>query len=382
VSGALEGLTVLDLSSHLSGPYCAMLLADHGADVIKIERPGRGDEARAMPPFIAGEGAPFMTWNRNKRSVTLDLKSEAGAEALRKLARQADILVENFRPGTLDRLGLGWPELSALNPRLIYGAISGFGQTGPWRDRGGFDLVTQGMSGLMSVCGPADGPPHRLPIALSDIAAGMHLAVGILAAVEARHRTGLGQMVEASLLDSAISFGVYEAAHVFATAERPPRIGQAHRGSSPYQVFETADGWITVGAAQQNFWEALCRLLDAPDLRDDPRFRTNRDRVAHNDLLVGLLGQRFRQHGSDHWLDALEEAGIPAGPVLDFAEALSHPQTIAREMVVEVQHAIAGPTRTLGVPAKLSATPGTVRTAAPALGEHTREVLDALAETS
>ncbi len=382
MSGALEGLTVLDLSSHLSGPYCAMLLADHGADVIKIERPGRGDEARAMPPFIAGEGAPFMTWNRNKRSVTLDLKSEAGAEALRKLARQADILVENFRPGTLDRLGLGWPELSALNPRLIYGAISGFGQTGPWRDRGGFDLVTQGMSGLMSVCGPADGPPHRLPIALSDIAAGMHLAVGILAAVEARHRTGLGQMVEASLLDSAISFGVYEAAHVFATAERPPRIGQAHRGSSPYQVFETADGWITVGAAQQNFWEALCRLLDAPDLRDDPRFRTNRDRVAHNDLLVGLLGQRFRQHGSDHWLDALEEAGIPAGPVLDFAEALSHPQTIAREMVVEVQHAIAGPTRTLGVPAKLSATPGTVRTAAPALGEHTREVLDALAETS
>ena len=382
MSGALEGLTVLDLSSHLSGPYCAMLLADHGADVIKIERPGRGDEARAMPPFIAGEGAPFMTWNRNKRSVTLDLKSEAGAEALRKLARQADILVENFRPGTLDRLGLGWPELSALNPRLIYGAISGFGQTGAWRDRGGFDLVTQGMSGLMSVCGPADGPPHRLPIALSDIAAGMHLAVGILAAVEARHRTGLGQMVEASLLDSAISFGVYEAAHVFATAERPPRIGQAHRGSSPYQVFETADGWITVGAAQQNFWEALCRILDAPDLREDPRFRTNRDRVAHNDLLVGLLGQRFRQHGSDHWLDALEEAGIPAGPVLDFAEALSHPQTIAREMVVEVQHAIAGPTRTLGVPAKLSATPGTVRRAAPALGEHTREVLDALAETS
>jgi crotonobetainyl-CoA:carnitine CoA-transferase CaiB-like acyl-CoA transferase len=382
VSGALEGLTVLDLSSHLSGPYCAMLLADHGADVIKIERPGRGDEARAMPPFIAGEGAPFMTWNRNKRSVTLDLKSEAGSDALRKLARRADILIENFRPGTLDRLGLGWSELSTLNPRLIYGAISGFGQTGPWRDRGGFDLVTQGMSGLMSVCGPADGPPHRLPIALSDIAAGMHLAVGILAAVEARHRTGLGQMVEASLLDSAISFGVYEAAHVFATGERPPRIGQAHRGSSPYQVFETADGWITVGAAQQNFWEALCRILDAPDLRDDPRFRTNRDRVAHNDLLVAMLGTRFRQHGSEHWLDALGEAGIPAGPVLDFAEALSHPQPVAREMVVEVQHAKAGPTRTLGIPAKLSATPGSIRRAAPALGEHTGEVLDALAEAS
>lgn len=373
---------VLDLSSHLSGPYCAMLLADHGADVIKIERPGRGDEARAMPPFIEGEGAPFMTWNRNKRSVVLDLKSGEGADTLRKLVRQADILIENFRPGTLDRLGLGPSALSALNPRLIYGAISGFGQTGPWRDRGGFDLVTQGMSGLMSVCGPADGPPHRLPIALSDIAAGMHLAVGILAAVEARHRTGLGQVVETSLLDSAISFGVYEAAHVFATGERPPRIGQAHRGSSPYQIFETADGWITVGVAQQNFWEALCRTLDAPDLRDDPRFRTNHDRVAHNGALVALLGERFRRNGSAHWLDAFEAAGIPAGPVLDFAEALAHPQPVAREMVVSVEHRTAGPTRTLGIPAKLSATPGTVRRAAPALGEHTREVLDALAEAS
>ena len=379
MAGALEGLRVLDLSSHLSGPYCAMLLADHGADVIKIERPGRGDEARAMPPFVAGESAPFMVWNRNKRSVALDLKSEDGRLALQELVRTADILIENFRPGTLDRLGLGWSELSAINPRLIYGAISGFGQTGPWRDRGGFDLVTQGMSGLMSVCGPADGPPHRLPIALSDIAAGMHLAVGILAAVEARHRTGQGQQVEASLLDSAISFGVYEAAHVFATGERPPRIGQSHRGSSPYQVFQTADGWITVGGAQQNFWEALCRILEAPELPADPRFATNRDRVGNNAVLVALLQERFRQRPSQHWLDAFDQVGVPAGPVLDFAEALSHPQVVAREMVVEAEHTKAGRTHTLGVPAKLSMTPGSIRVAAPALGEHTREVLESIA---
>ncbi|WP_423278259.1 CaiB/BaiF CoA transferase family protein [Enterovirga sp. CN4-39] len=379
MAGALEGLRVLDLSSHLSGPYCAMLLADHGADVIKIERPGRGDEARAMPPFVAGESAPFMVWNRNKRSVALDLKSEDGRRALQELVRTADILIENFRPGTLDRLGLGWSELSALNPRLIYGAISGFGQTGPWRDRGGFDLVTQGMSGLMSVCGPANGPPHRLPIALSDIAAGMHLAVGILAAVEARHRTGQGQQVEASLLDSAISFGVYEAAHVFATGERPPRIGQSHRGSSPYQVFQAADGWITVGGAQQNFWEALCRILEAPELPADPRFATNRDRVANNAVLVALLQERFRQRPSEHWLDAFDRVGLPAGPVLDFAEALSHPQVVAREMVVEAEHTKAGRTHTLGVPAKLSMTPGSIRNAAPALGEHTREVLESIA---
>ena len=259
-ASALQRLTVVDLSSHLSGPYCAMLLADHGADVIKIERPDGGDDARRMPPFVGGESAPFMIWNRNKRSVVIDLKTEAGKAQLLQLIDGADVLIENFRPGTLDRLGLGWPTLSARNPRLIYAAISGFGQTGPYRERGGFDLITQGMSGLMSVTGPKDGPPHRMPIAISDVAAGMHLAVGVLAALEARHHTGRGQLVETSLLESAMSYGVYEAAHVAATGERPPRLGQAHRGSSPYQVFPTADGWITVGAAQTNFWTRLCDL--------------------------------------------------------------------------------------------------------------------------
>jgi crotonobetainyl-CoA:carnitine CoA-transferase CaiB-like acyl-CoA transferase len=377
-ASALQRLTVVDLSSHLSGPYCAMLLADHGADVIKVERPDGGDDARGMPPFVGGESAPFMIWNRNKRSVVIDLKSEEGKAQLLALVDQADVLIENFRPGTLDRLGLGWSVLSARNPRLIYAAISGFGQTGPYRERGGFDLITQGMSGLMSVTGPKDGPPHRMPIAISDVAAGMHLAVGVLAALEARHHTGRGQLVETSLLESAMSYGVYEAAHVAATGERPPRLGQAHRGSSPYQVFPTADGWITVGAAQSNFWTRLCGMLGAPELEADPRFATNADRVRNNEALVALLEARFREKPSAHWLEALQKLGIPSGPVLEFEEAMADPHIVARGMVVETEHPAAGTIRTLGIPVKMSDTPGTLRRPAPRLGEHTAEVLGSL----
>jgi crotonobetainyl-CoA:carnitine CoA-transferase CaiB-like acyl-CoA transferase len=375
MTGALDRIRVIDLSSHLSGPYCAMLLGDHGADVIKVERPDGGDDARSMPPFIGGESAPFLIWNRNKRSITLDLKSEDGKAALIKLINTADILIENFRPGTLERLGFSFAQLSERNPRLIYAAISGFGQTGPYRDNGGFDLITQGMSGLMSACGPKDGPPHRMPIAISDIAAGMHLAVGILAALEERHRTGRGQIVETSLLESALSFGVYEAAHVAATGERPPRLGQAHRGSSPYQLFETQDGSITVGASQPNFWLRLCEILELSDLVQDARFTTNADRVKNNDALVQILQAEFNKQPSAHWLNALKNAGIPAGPVLSFDEAMADPQIVARDMVVETEHPSAGKFRTLGVAAKLSRTPGALRRPAPRLGEHTDEVL-------
>src|SRR5499426_484115 len=368
MAGALERLRVVDLSSHLSGPYCAMLLADHGADVIKVERPGGGDDARRMPPFVGGESAPFMIWNRNKRSIVLDLKAEADKAQLLALIDSADVLIENFRPGTLERLGLGWPALSARNPRLIYAAISGFGQTGPYRDRGGFDLVAQGMSGLMSVCGPKDGPPHRLPIAISDVGAGMHLAIGILLAWQARHHTGKGQMVETSLLEAAMSFGVYEAAHVAATGTTPPRLGQAHRGSSPYQVFPTADGWITVGAAQDNFWRRLCDTLGVPELPQDARFASNGDRVRNNDALVALLEPHFRAKPSQHWLAALAGVGIPCGPVLNFEQAMADPQVVARAMAVETEHAAAGRSKTLGIPVKLSATPGALSRPAPRLG--------------
>lgn len=370
--GALDGLHVLDLTSNLSGPYCCMMLADHGADVIKIEPPS-GDAARHMPPFVNGESAPFMIWNRNKRSVTMDLKAKR--EAFLTLADSADIVVENYRPGVLDRLGIGWEVLHRRNPRLILGSISGFGQTGPYASRGGYDLISQAMSGLMSINGAEDGPPFRLPIAISDVAAGMFLAFGVLAAVEARHRTGRGQRVETSLLEAATSFCVYEAAHYFATGTRPPRIGQQHRGSSPYQVFATADRWITIGASQQAFFEKLCAILDLPNLPADPRFASVAERVRHNRALVALLQAPLREQPAEHWLTALEAAGIPAGPVLHFDEVFTDPHFLARGMVAETTHPETGPFRTLGVPVKLSETPGSVRRAAPRLGEHTSEVL-------
>ncbi len=369
--GSLDGLRVLDLTSNLSGPYCCMMLADHGADVVKIEPPA-GDAARHMPPFVNGESAPFMVWNRNKRSVVMNLKAER--DAFLDLADGADIVVENYRPGVLDRLGIGWEVLHARNPRLILGSISGFGQTGPYASRGGYDLISQAMSGLMSINGPEDGPPFRLPIAISDVAAGMFLAFGVLAAVEARHRTGRGQRVETSLLEAATSFCVYEAAHYFAMGTRPPRIGQQHRGSSPYQVFATADRWITIGASQQAFFEKLCMILDLPEVPADPRFGSVAERVRHNRDLVALLQTKLREHPAEHWLAALEAAGIPAGPVLHFDEVFTDPHFLAREMVAETVHPETGPFRTLGVPVKLSETPGAVRRAAPRLGEHTAEV--------
>ncbi|MFO1027722.1 MAG: CoA transferase [Acetobacteraceae bacterium] len=374
MAGALEHLLVLDLTSHLSGPYCAMMLADHGADVIKVEPPS-GDSARKMPPFVNGESAPFMTWNRNKRSVVLDLKQPADKDALLALIERADVLIENYRPGVLDRLGFGWDVLHARNPRLILASISGFGQTGPYASRGGFDLITQAMSGLMSTNGPADGPPFRLPIAISDVTAGMFLAFGVMTAIEARHRTGIGQRVETSLLEAATSLAVYESAHYFATGTRPARIGQQHRGSSPYQCFETADGYITLGASQQHFFEGLCNLVGLPELLSDPRFKSNADRVANNDALVTLLADKLRRLPSGHWLSELEKLGIPAGPVLHYDEVYNDPQILARAMVVETTHPVTGPFKTMGVPVKLSATPGAVRAPAPRLGEHTAEVL-------
>jgi crotonobetainyl-CoA:carnitine CoA-transferase CaiB-like acyl-CoA transferase len=382
---ALTDLTVLDFTQHLSGPYCAMLLADQGADVIKIEQPGQGDAARDMPPFLGksrnksgGEGAPFMLWNRNKRGVVLDLKTKQGLADARALVRDADVLIENYRPGVAARLGLGYPALARLNKGLIYCSISGFGQTGPYRDRGGFDLMTQAMSGLMATCGDVDGPPHRLPIAISDVAAGMFGAIGVLSALHARRRTGRGQHVDVSLLDSAVALQVYEAAYFFATRQRPPRLGQAHRGSSPYQVFQTRDGWITIGGGTQLFYERLCVLLDAKDLIGDPRFRTNADRVRNNDALVVLLTAPLRRKTTAQWMAALGKVGIPAGPVMTHDRVFADPQVLARDMVATVDHPIAGRTRTLGIPIKLSATPGRVRRAAPTLGQHTAAVLRAV----
>ncbi len=376
--GALSHLKVVDLTSNLSGPYCAMLLADQGADVIKVERKGDGDVLRKTPPFVNGESAPFMLWNRNKRSIELDLKDPGDLEVCKKLALEADVFIENYRPGVADRLGLGYDVLGKLNPRLVYCSVSGFGQTGPYGPRGGFDLIAQAMSGLMSICGDEDGPPHRLPIPISDTSGGMFAAVGVLTALASREQTGKGQQVDVSLFESAISKCVYEAAYYFATDERPPKLGQQHRGSSPYQVFKTKDGWMVLGASQQNLWVKACQVLDCMPLTDDPRFLTKADRVANNKALVVLLQERFSTGTSQEWFEKLDAVGVPAGPVQYHDEVFHDPHVMAREMVVEVDHPAAGRHRTLGTPIKLSDTPGSIRRPAPMLGEHTEEILTEL----
>jgi len=373
--GALDGIRVLDLTSHLSGPYAAMILGDQGADVIKIENPTGGDHARGMPPFINGESAPFMIWNRNKRSITLDLKSPEGMGHLMELVASADVLIENFRPGVAARLGIDFETLHKSFPALVYCSISGFGQDGPYSERGGFDLIMQGMTGLMAVCGPPDGPPHRVPPAISDVTAGMNGAIGILCALNARHATGEGQHIDISLFESCLSLGVYEIAEFFASDKRPERLGQQHRASAPYQVFKTGDGWITFGASGQHHWAALCTIIGAEELRDDPRFVENKDRVANNSELVKLIQGRLESEPSDHWLPQLDAAGIPAGPVLEYDEVLTNAHTLSRNMVVEVDHATAGRRRNINSPVKLRGTRGGISRAAPTLGQHNDEIL-------
>ncbi|MCG7400350.1 CaiB/BaiF CoA transferase family protein [Caballeronia zhejiangensis] len=375
--GALEGIRVIELSHQLAGPFCSMNLADHGADVIKVE-PLWGEDMRHIPPFIEGESAPYMMWNRNKRSIALDLKNAADHATLLDLIASADVLLESFRPGVMARLGLDWKTLETQFPRLIYGSVSGFGQTGPLADRGGFDLIAQAMSGLMAVTGARDGPPHRLPIPLCDLAAGLYLTIGVLSALEARHRTGKGQYVETSLFDAATALQMYEAVHYFTTGENPPRMGQAHRGISPYQVFPTADGYVTIGAGQQRFFECLCELADAAALVTDPRFSTPEDRVRHNDALVEALSITTQTRTTQWWTDELDRVGIPCGPVLNHEQLFNHPQIVHREMVARVSHPKAGTVRTLGIPLKLSDTPGSIRSSAPLLDEHSEEIREEL----
>ena len=357
------------------GPYCAMLLGDLGADVVKVERPGGGDDARAMAPHVAGESAAFMTFNRNKRSITVDLKTSDGVAIVRQLAAGADVLLENWRPGTAERLGLGYPAISSENPRIIYCSISGFGQTGPYAARGGFDRIAQGMSGLMSITGEEDGPPLPVPIPISDIGTGMFAVIGILAALAARARTGRGQTVDASLLETPIAWSVYEVSSYFATGEPPKRLGHGHRTSAPYQAFRTADGWVNLGGGSPTFWPKICQILGVPELLDDPRFATSGLRVKHRKALETLLEEKFRAAPTAVWLERLDAAGIPVGPIWTYDQVFADPHVIDREMVVEVKHPRAGATRVLGIPLKLGETPGSIRRPAPVLGEHTDEIL-------
>jgi len=376
--GALAGLSVLDLTSQLSGPYCSMILADLGADVVKVERPGQGDESRAMGPHVAGESAPFMTFNRNKRSITIDLKTADGGAIARRLATRADVVLENWRPGTAARLGLGWDDVHALNARAIYCSISGFGQTGPYAQRGGFDRIAQGMSGMMSINGTEEGPPLPVPIPVSDIGTGMFAAIGILAALRVREQTAVGQRVDTSLLETPIAWAVYEASSFFATNEVPRRLGPGHRTAAPYQAFRTADGWINLGGGSPTFWPIICRVLGVPALVEDTRFATPPLRVKNRAALAELLQARFTTAGTAAWLERLEAAGVPAGPILDYGQVFADPHVRHREMAVEVEHPRAGRSRVLGIPVKLSSTPGSIRRPAPTLGQHTDEVLKEL----
>src|SRR6202048_532313 len=376
-AGPLPGLKVIDLSHVMAGPTCAMLLADMGADVIKVEKIPGGDDARRMtPPTIAGESAAFLMMNRNKRGIALDLKTEAGHTVLSRLLQDADVLIENYRRGAMERMGFGYQALRASSPRLIYCSISGFGRTGPYADRGGFDLVAQGMSGLMSITGEGPGcPPVKLGAPVTDITAGILSCVGILAALHSRASSGQGQLVDTSLFEAGIIHTYWQSAIAFATGQAPGPMGTGHPLNAPYQAFPAADGWTTVGAANQVNWLRLLEALEAPELGYDPRFANNTERMRNLPALNAALTPLFKHRSSAEWLRRLEEAGVPAGPVLDVNQMHADPQALARKMIVKTTHPTAGEVTAIGLPIKFSETPGGVRRAAPVFGQHTREVL-------
>ncbi|HYA37505.1 MAG TPA: CoA transferase [Candidatus Methylomirabilis sp.] len=375
--GALAGVKVIELAHIMAGPVCGLMLADMGADVIKVEKVPDGDDTRRMvPPTVDGESAAFMILNRNKRGVSINLKSAAGKAVLEKMLTTADVLIENYRPGTMERLGLGYETLRQKNPALVYCQVTGFGRTGPYANRAGFDLIAQGLSGIMSVTGEGAGrPPVKAGPPITDISAGILAAMGVLAAYVHRLKTGEGQLVDTSLLEAGVTTTYWQSAICLATGQSPGAIGSAHPLSAPYQAIQTRDGWINIGAANQANWKRLVEVIEQPALADDPRFVDNAGRMKNLSTLIEILTARFRTRTTSDWLTRLEAAGVPAGPVLSIAEMLTDPQVLARRMVVEVEHRRLGKMKTLGPPVKFSATPGEVKYGAPRLGEHTREIL-------
>lgn len=375
-SAALADLLVVDLSRVLAGPYCTMMLADLGAQVLKIEVPGRGDDTRQWgPPFAGGEAAYYLSVNRGKKSVTLNLKSEAGREIVRELARRADVLVENFRVGTMEEWGLGYQDLQAINPGLIYCAITGYGQDGPYRDRPGYDFIIQAQGGIMSITGPVEGPPMKVGVAIVDITAGLYAIVAILAALHERQRSGQGQFIDIALLDSQVAWLANVGSNYLISGERPRRYGNAHANIVPYEPFPTRDGWIAIAVGNDRQWQQLCALAGWDDLASDPRFTTNPLRVENREILVPILQERFRQETSRVWEEKLLAAGIPCAPIQTIDQVFADPQVLARGMLVELPHPTAGTVRLAGSPLKLSRTPVQLTEPPPLLGQHTDEVL-------
>lgn len=373
---ALEGMRVLDCSQILAGPFCSMLLADMGADVIKIEKPNGGDDTRRMgPPFIDTESAAFLAMNRNKRSIVLNFKEQSGVEAMKTLVKDADIVIENYRTGTMDRLGLGYEDLRKINPGIIYCSISGFGRTGPYANRGGFDLVAQGMSGLMSITGVPNSPPVKVGVPIADMNAGMFATYGILTAYINKLRTKKGQYLEISLLEAAIAYTVWESAGYFATGDIAEPLGSSHRNSAPYQALKTKDGHINIGAPNQSNWERFANAIERSDLIAKDEFKDNANRLVNRELLEVELELTLTTKGSAEWLEVLEKSGVPAGPILNVSEVWNDPQVQARNMEVTLDHPAAGKITNIGLAAKLYSTPGRITKPAPLLGQHTREVL-------
>lgn len=374
---ALESLRVLDVTQVLAGPFCTQLLGDMGADVLKVEPPGRGDQSRKAMGYF-GKGADtvqFLAVNRNKKSLTLNLKTPEGQEIFHRLVQDADVVVENYRPGVTKKLRIDYPTLREVNPRIIYASISGFGQTGPYAARGGHDLIAQGMSGVMSVTGEPGRRPAKAGLSIADLSAGLFCAFGILSAYVARERTGCGQWVDTSIFESPLALSVFEAAELWATGDVPRPLGSGNRTSAPNQALATSDGHLTLCATNQRLWTRLCGVLDREDLAADERFRTNLDRMDNQLALAEELEITLQTRSTREWVRLLTEAGVPAGPIHNYQEALDDPQTRDREMVVEMEHPAEGTIRGLGIPVKLSDTPGAVRRAAPLLGEHTAATL-------
>jgi crotonobetainyl-CoA:carnitine CoA-transferase CaiB-like acyl-CoA transferase len=373
----LTGIKILDLSQTAAGPLCSMMLADMGADVIKVEIPGRGDGLRHWgPPFLGGEGVYFLGLNRNKKSMTLNLKSQQGKDIFYKILLDADVLIENFRPGTMERLGLTYEEIIKKNPRIVYCRISGYGQNGPYYKRGGYDLIAQGESGIMLVTGEEERPPSKVGIAVVDFGTGMNAAYGVLAALFAREKIGTGQIVDVALFDTAIYWMTFQQIGAYLASKKPAkRLGTAHPVAAPYEAYKTKDIYITIGCSADRNWKKLCDILGKNELINDPRFLTNPKRVENRKSLTAILSQIFSTKKGDEWLRELREVGIPCGPINTLNKVVSDPQLLHREMLVEMNHPTAGTIKVPGIPVKLSQTPGEIKIPPPKLGQHTKEIL-------
>ena len=379
----LDGIKVLDLTRVLAGPFCTMILADMGAEVVKIERPAKGDDTRAFgPPFQEGESAYFLSINRNKKSITLDLKTEKGIGVIRRMLKHSDVLVENFRPGSLKRMGLDYHTVKKLNPRVVYASISGFGHTGPLRAKPGYDLALQGLGGIMSLTGDPEGSPYKVGVSQADLVAGLYAVQGILLALYAREKTGRGQMVDVGMLDSQISLLTFQAGIYFMTGISPKRKGNQHPTICPYETFKAKDRYLNIAVGNDKLWGKFCELLGLEELRDHPDYATNPVRVKNRDRLFPIIQEVISGKESAHWMNLFEDNGIPAGPILSVEETLNHPQALNRDMVLRVKHTRLGEISQTGIPIKLSETPGSIASAPPCLGEHTETVLKELGYSS